>query len=280
MGFWAIAAPIIASIAGGALSKSADRKARIAQEQQNELYATTSISKRVEDAKAAGLHPLYALGAQPYSPPALPVGTGGGYGMDLSGVGQALDQAFAKKRGRTEVYPESKVMLPVPAVTDLGPDFMENENSNGERYHQAGIQMVPPAEAQEYYQADAIRQQIEESKKRVEEMTMRINKERAAVVGGPPEAIEMQPDQVVRSRQGKSYLTAGTHPGWREWNMGKFSMQLPWSNEGVSESVEGLNREERALVIAHNVAEYGEAWLPWAKQWVPRLFVDHGVPNF
>ena len=64
-------------------------------------FAKNSIQWRVQDAKAAGLHPLYALGAPTMSPPTMRAGQehyGGGLGKSLSSMGQLLDIKFKKEQ--------------------------------------------------------------------------------------------------------------------------------------------------------------------------------------
>lgn len=73
--FWAAAIPAIASIAGAGISAltsssaaSANRDAQFAINEQNiamqKEFAQHGIRWKVEDAQAAGIHPLYGLGAQ------------------------------------------------------------------------------------------------------------------------------------------------------------------------------------------------------------------------
>lgn len=83
---------IASSILGGNSQKKAnEQNLQLAREQiayQKEL-AKNQIQWRVDDAKAAGLHPLAALGVSPmsYSPV-----SGSAVGADYSGVGQSLQQ--------------------------------------------------------------------------------------------------------------------------------------------------------------------------------------------
>lgn len=83
---------IASSILGGNSQKEAnEQNLQLAREQiayQKEL-AKNQIQWRVDDAKAAGLHPLAALGVSPmsYSPV-----SGSAVGADYSGVGQSLQQ--------------------------------------------------------------------------------------------------------------------------------------------------------------------------------------------
>lgn len=88
----------IAGLAGGFLSdKSRESQAQSAEATQRE-FAQMGIRWRVADAKAAGLHPLYALGgpSATYSPPPITTGVGDSLrqaGQDLSRAIQAQGTA-------------------------------------------------------------------------------------------------------------------------------------------------------------------------------------------
>lgn len=69
------------------------------QAQLQREFAQQGIQWRVADAKAAGIHPLYALGGggASYTPSAISVGDSGGsdLGRDLANMGQGLGRAVA-----------------------------------------------------------------------------------------------------------------------------------------------------------------------------------------
>lgn len=69
------------------------------QAQLQREFAQNGIRWKVEDAKAAGIHPIYALGGSgaSYSPSAVSVGDSGGsdLGRDLGNMGQGLGRAIA-----------------------------------------------------------------------------------------------------------------------------------------------------------------------------------------
>ncbi len=83
----------LGSVVGGLFGSSAakkDRKAQLA-------YAQNGIQWRVNDAKKAGIHPLYALGAS--TPSYTPVGSGGlanGIANAGNAIGAGVDKATAK----------------------------------------------------------------------------------------------------------------------------------------------------------------------------------------
>lgn len=83
-----------ASLLGGATSASANRKiAKMNIEAQRE-FAQHGIRWKVEDARQAGLHPLYALGSQPaaFSPVAIPDSMGPAISEAGQNIGRAVQQ--------------------------------------------------------------------------------------------------------------------------------------------------------------------------------------------
>lgn len=69
---------------------------------------------------------------------------------------------------------------------------------------------------------------------------MRLRSEMALMSQAPP-PIEMLPDQQIMARHGDSGMTAGDHSGYKNWDVGEgFKVELPYSDEGIAESLEGL----------------------------------------
>lgn len=100
----------IGAIAGGLLSSKSNKDSNDANAEQAALnyqqqkeFAQHGIRWRVKDAKAAGLHPLAALGAQTTSFSPMAIGNTpdpiGGY---ISDMGQNIDRAFDQTRSKAE----------------------------------------------------------------------------------------------------------------------------------------------------------------------------------
>lgn len=87
--------------------------------------AQHGISWKVADAKRAGIHPLYAIGAPPMSAPSTSVFPGdfSGVASSLSAAGQSLDRALMANRGKND---RTQVMLGHLAVerSQLENDFL------------------------------------------------------------------------------------------------------------------------------------------------------------
>jgi len=79
---WLKSLPIVGDLIGAASQQRANRENRLMQEK----FASQGIRMRVEDAKAAGLHPLFALGGNVpgYSPSAQPLFNGGELGQNIA----------------------------------------------------------------------------------------------------------------------------------------------------------------------------------------------------
>lgn len=78
----------VSSLAGGLFGKSqADKQAKLQKQ-----FAKKGIQWKVEDAKKAGIHPLYALGANTTS--YQPVSVGGGLESALPSMGQNIGRAI------------------------------------------------------------------------------------------------------------------------------------------------------------------------------------------
>lgn len=89
----------VLGLAGGAVSSITGNKAQEREYERQKEFAQNGIRWKVEDAKAAGIHPLYALGAQTasYSPMST---SGSDYG--LSDMGQSIKGAMEAKQTAEE----------------------------------------------------------------------------------------------------------------------------------------------------------------------------------
>lgn len=88
----AAAIPAIGSIVGGLMAESGKRKEMAAQKE----FAQHGVRWKVEDARAAGIHPALAMGASTAS--FQPVGLGTGIAEGLSGASQDIGRAIDATR--------------------------------------------------------------------------------------------------------------------------------------------------------------------------------------
>lgn len=165
-----------ASLLGGVISdKSARKQQRASLDAQRE-FAQHGIRWRVEDAKAAGLHPLYALGASTTGPSIPVMESGLGRGLSEAGqhVGRAVaaqespDQAAARRWSlellksqvaesdarQMAIY--SQIMRDsqqaqassggVGSGAQLNPDFLTSPQNPDVRKHGVNVVQVKPSE--------------------------------------------------------------------------------------------------------------------------------------
>lgn len=92
---WQALAQAGASILGSVIGARSQRDANQANEAAQRDFAQHGISWKVADAKAAGLHPLYALGGSgaTYTPSAQPVFDGASLGQNLSRAASAFSSS-------------------------------------------------------------------------------------------------------------------------------------------------------------------------------------------
>lgn len=101
-----------ASLLGGLMGNKANEKARAQEYAQQKEFAQSGIQWKVKDAEAAGVHPLYALGANTvsYSPQSI-----GGSNFDFLGqtgqnIGRAID-ATRSNPGKLEALQLTSAQL-------------------------------------------------------------------------------------------------------------------------------------------------------------------------
>lgn len=88
------------SLLGGLLSNRANRRTVAANAQAQREFAQQGVRWKVEDARAAGIHPLYALGAQTHS--FSPIAVSDSMGPALASAGQDIGRAVQATRTQEE----------------------------------------------------------------------------------------------------------------------------------------------------------------------------------
>lgn len=142
-----------ASLAGSLLNKSsagdqidASREMSAANLEMQKQFAQEGIRWRVADAKAAGIHPLYALGAQlpSYSPSTYVPGDSGNIGGGLADAGAHIGRAIDATR-----TPEEKVSSRLDELT-LTRAELENDllRSQIAKLNQSPTVGMPPTKSQ------------------------------------------------------------------------------------------------------------------------------------
>jgi len=107
-----------AAIGGGLLSGDSSRKIAHEQMDAQREFAQMGIRWKVADAKAAGIHPLYALGASTHS--FSPVSVGGpDWGGILGQAGQDISRAYSSTRTQQERQDLGAFALAQERASDL-----------------------------------------------------------------------------------------------------------------------------------------------------------------
>lgn len=189
------------SIAGGLINARATRQANNANMAMQREFAQNGIRWRVEDAKAAGLSPLAALGTNVAMPSAQIVG-------DQS-LGNALansSQNIANAISRTQTEEERAEYL--MKMTLLGSQIKEHD-----------------ARAS-YYLSEA-RRNLSTGP------TMPVIQPTGAVKNVPDERVSTDPKDPAKS-------AGDGHPMFKRYNIYKnFGIDIPYSQEGPAEGLEG-----------------------------------------
>lgn len=97
---WPAVIGAAAALAGGALSGDNNRKLMHEQMDMQREFAQMGIRWKVADAKAAGIHPLFALGGSGAS--AAPISVGDSYGPAVAMAGQDISRAMMATRTQEE----------------------------------------------------------------------------------------------------------------------------------------------------------------------------------
>ncbi len=217
-----IAAGIAAggALAGGALSQSSADKAAAQDAAAQREFAQHGVRWRVADAKAAGLHPLYSLGAN--VPTFSPVARAG-----QSAFGRGVSEASAhiasgvRARGRTA----------------------QNAQLTALQLRQAEAQ-TKIAEL-DYVMMSAEWSQLQRGHGNINSMQDRIENEIIAA----EDQITVIPKEITSRRSSDKSLTPGSEPGWRLVDVGGgLSFYAPQSDEGWAEGLEGITPQLATLV--------------------------------
>lgn len=232
MGFGSVVSGAIG--AAGALlggKQSAANQAKMAQQnyEHQKEFAQNGIRWKVADAKAAGIHPLYALGASTssYSPVS-------GYGGD-NGIGEAA-ATFGQGIGR---------------AVEAGMTREERQRENAKR------------EMQETFDLALRRQELEQGRERITESRMRnklleqeilrnFSASQAALLRGLGPAMPSKAHKKQMEGQGESPYLDKTinHAGWVRDDKGRYLGLVPGDDLA--------SRSEDKLIIE---------WLPWLSTW-------------
>lgn len=187
----------------------------------------SEIERRVRDAKRAGVHPLFALGASVSSSPAYQMGDGG-TNFDAGGIGRSLARVASGRQQED--------------------DAMSRET------HEAALEESRARARMYNSQADDFTAQALAASGQAR-MTQNANVQQ--------DLWKVQPDAMTSAQSRDPSVSAGrAHPAFREYIVSKsgLSMDLPYSDEGPGEALENVPFYLWPLLIQHNRAKYGDDW--------------------
>lgn len=208
----------VGSLIGGAIGGITSHNNANANYAAQKEFAQNGIRWRVEDAKRAGIHPLYALGASTgsFSPVQ---GYGGDYGISdaFANFGQGINRAAQAKMTREEREREQ-------ARQEMQDVFQLAELRQRQRESDAKIKMYESEAARNFAASNAVLTQTG--------LPPRMPSGEG-LISGQGDSVKYKPDEVIISGQEPS-STAGVHPLWNDMRTGEFVLPVIDSNYGDS----------------------------------------------
>jgi len=229
-----------ASIGGGAISNQYNRSMATEAADLQRQFAQNAIQWRVEDAKKAGIHPLYALGANTVS--YQPTVIGDALGEGVRQAGQHISQTF--ERPTSDLEKQKHQMDMAMAAASLG-------ESDARR---------------QYYLSMAAKERQQD------QITgLGLHQEGAANTGvegqtaNPPGmgVYNLKAAEVVTTKKGRPDMSAGTNPAYEERYVDKSLPMIMPRAEGDSpeEILDGMSWPAYVGLMLRNAREYGPGWL-------------------
>lgn len=245
------AAPGIAAaggaIAGGLISRDANKD--IANEaNQLQIYAMQhGISDRVADAKRAGLHPLYALGAPPMN--MNPIAIQDTLGPAMVQAGQSIGSSLSRMSSTAEREKEQLELAALRANINESDARRQLLISEAAFKAQAGM-ISAPAPPLGIHQ---------EGKGPISNPA--VSSGQAPNV--PAGFYEVKPAPVTSPKVGWPNVAAGINPAYEErWLTPNLPMLLPITQgEGPEELISEMSAPAWLGLLLYNAQIYGPAWL-------------------
>jgi len=246
----------VGGLAGGVLSNTFNnRAADTAWERQKEALQNT-IQWRVADAKKAGIHPLYALGAQPMSSGAIPVmDTLGG---QLANASQNIGNVIAR-----QMSPTDKTV----AAIELDNLYAQN------LYNRSKAKLAQNDAILSDWNLESVRMGGQPNDLGLHHDTNPMGQSPNPPGSGVPMS---QLESVGRGELGyynvqPSKYTSGSSfaPGWeakakegmQEWRLRPgFYVSMPYSDEGIGEQLSQMSPREKMQMIIANAGLYGPGY--------------------
>lgn len=254
------------SVLGGYMSNMYSKKAAKRAYRYQRKLLSNQIQWKVADAKKAGIHPLYALGAQSASYSS-PIDGGPNPGEGIMQAGQAIGGAVSRIGGRGERKEQAlrnQLLAAQIGETDARTQAIQSETA---RNLQNAQSQVAGAEKQL-----GIMDENSPSKVATVDMGPQFiyeydlnfkNDRRTTGLPDLPGAglVERVPPQIPTHKKGDRGVTAGESASMREYRLPSgLPILLPQSGEGYGESLENTPFWMWPSIIQMNKRKYGEQW--------------------
>lgn len=202
-------------------------------------FAQHGIRWRVEDAQAAGLHPLYALGGSgaTYSPVPQVIGEGDtSGGRAISRLGQNISRAAAAQETE-EQRTERRIRLGLASAQ------IEKDNAMAGYYWSMAAREAQEARASKPFPSVSVNDMFQHP--------------------GLTGQVQVKPDEVPSTRGDDPSLTAAPRAGFTNYTISPYGLQFrgPQSQEGLSEVFENIPWYAWPGFIAMNMGHFGKDWL-------------------
>lgn len=232
---------------GAEESNKWNKKAAELQYQRQKEFAQHGVRWRVEDAKAAGLHPLYALGAQTSA--YQPVMVQDSVGPALAEAGQSIGNAIARQEtDQQRRANELQLQLLQSQIheTDARRDFILSEAARN-RQGAVGSPAFPAVDDEDPGARGAVPHWVNSFPK---------------ATGGIPYGPDLQPYVQTDRSFSRAISAESPTPMWRRFRLsGGDEMILPTSSADAAEALESISESYPLMwaVYQENKAVYGEA---------------------
>lgn len=209
---------------------------------EQERYAQNALQWRTNDAVAAGLHPIYAMGAN--LPSFAPVTVQ----ADMSGLGRAADalaEGYADPKANDSRFGWSRVDLRDRAL-----------------FHQMG--MLKYQEQIEADKASISDEEVKQARLTTRMMERQLNKDDR--VAAPPldsDAWVRKPSEVLGQSSQYPYLTSGPEgPSFTKYRTPFGVSMIAPAGSSFGEAMESMESGTlQAFVVAANLAHFGRGWI-------------------
>lgn len=267
MAFWG---PVIGGAIGALGSFLGSTKGAEEQVEGQREFAQNSLQWRVEDAKKAGVHPLFALGAQlPSYQPIMVGGEGLGTALGAQALGSGVaagisDWEDSREWKEFEKANPGKVMSPMQRMV-----MQDSILKNNAAITNAQVR-------QEANRADMSDMDLAAARR-----AFMNNNEHNALKPDPLMPWGYKTNELPYPNPQAKFRTAGPPSAFfKPYQMRGFVMDLP-EGSSASEAMEAISESYAlgAAIIAHNISVYGPEWKgAFLKEypWAARVFEKFG----